>query len=113
MVKKQAIIETSTFLKEALAKSKLPEVSQKKLLERFKEAEKTDGVEAAIVEEAKYLESVGVKLTETRRDQRKTFDLSHNISDPGSGGGDGNMDLTESFREMGLSKEQAEVAARA
>ena len=86
------IAEAKEHLTGLLKQSKLPDVAKERLTKQFKDAEGTDGMKEAIEDEGKYLAKVAAgkvrDLDEARFEERK-----------------------ERFERMGLTPEEAEVAA--
>ncbi len=89
-------------LAEMLKESKLPEPAQKKLTERFKDAISDEDFQEAITEERAYLKSVGGK-TEVRNLGEGHNRTSDNV--------DHKLNLIEGFKNMGMTEEQAKIAA--
>ena len=93
------IAEAEKLVKAALEEAELPAAAKKRITEKFAESETADGIAEAIQAEKDYIaelsESVKVKgLGLTKEDTEK----SHAA-------------LTESFKKMGMSDEEAEIAA--
>jgi FtsZ-binding cell division protein ZapB len=98
-VKVEAKNAAQTKIKEAVEKSGLPEITQKRILARFAEAETADGIETAISDEKEYLDTI--------RESGKPRNMGGNakkeeVSDD---------ELQESFKQF-LPEEQAKIAAR-
>jgi len=95
-------------LEKMLGESKLPKVSQERIKKHFAEAEKVDGMKEAISDEQAYLKTLNVvvkhsgvrdngkKEDEVEEGDRKEFKVS---------------DLEEAFMPLGLTKEEAKIAA--
>ncbi|MBN1690443.1 MAG: ChaB family protein [Dehalococcoidia bacterium] len=87
------------LIKEAVSKAELPEAAKARILESFKEALNTDGLEEAIKFEVGYIANIAeagkVKgLGGSAPDDKKAHEA-----------------LVESFMKTGMSKERAEIAA--
>jgi hypothetical protein len=95
--KRDAALKLAEMLKE----SKLPEAAQKRLQERFKDATSDEDMKEAITEERDYIKSIGGKaeVKNLGEGHRATEDVDHKLA------------LVESFKNMGLTEEQAKVAA--
>ena len=96
--KDKAIAEAQAVIKEAVDKAELPTAAKERLVERFKDAESADGIEAAIKSEVDYI----AKLSEAGKVK-------------GLGGSTPNPEkdkeaLKESFKRLGLSDQEAEIA---
>ena len=90
--------DAQASIKEAVDKAEgLPDAAKEKLLERFKDAETADGVTEAIQSEKDYI----AKLSETGK-----------VKNLGPSKEDKAVDLTESFKALGLSDAEAEIAAK-
>jgi len=92
--------EAQAAIKEAVDKAELPGAAKERVIERFKDAESVEGIEKAIQSEKDYIakisESSKVKgLGPTKIDP----EVSHKA-------------LKESFKGLGMTEEQAEIAAR-
>ncbi len=100
VAKAKAKAEAQALIKEAVNKAQLPEAAKTKLLEQFKEAEKTDGIDAAIKAESDYI----AKLKESGKPR--------GMGSTASGyPGKSHQELVETFMATGMSKEKAEIAA--
>jgi len=96
--KDKAKAEAQASIKEAVDKAEgLPDAAKEKLLERFKDAETADGVTEAIQSEKDYI----AKLSESSK-----------VKNLGPSKEDKAVDLTESFKALGLSDVEAEIAAK-
>jgi len=90
--------DAQASIKEAVDKAEgLPDAAKEKLLERFKDAETADGVTEAIQSEKDYI----AKLSESSK-----------VKNMGPSKADPEVDLTESFKALGLSDVEAEIAAK-
>ncbi len=98
--KMKAKAEAQASIKEAVAGATLPEAAKERLIERYKDAETADGIAAAIQSEVDYI----AKLAEAGK--VKGLGPSRN-SDPEKD----REALTESFKKLGLSEKEAEIAA--
>jgi len=98
--KDKVLAEAQASIKEAVDKAELPDIAKERVIEKFKGAESADGVAEAIQAEKDYIS----KLSE-----------SGTVKGMGSPKVDPKADheaLVESFEATGLTKEQAEIAAR-
>jgi hypothetical protein len=104
--KKTKKSETATTLDGMLKESNLPDQSKDRLKKRFAEALTTDGMKEAIADEKEYLKQLGVK--EVAPAVTKVTKLGESTT---GDGGEKKVDLTESFKRLGLSDEEAKIAA--
>ncbi len=98
--KAKAKAEAQAIIKEAVAKAVLPDAAKERILARFVDAESIDGLEEAIKGEAAYV----AKLLETGKVRglgptQPEIQASHEA-------------LVGSFKRLGMTQEQAEIAAR-
>ncbi len=98
--KAKAKAEAQAAIKEAVDKAELPDAAKTRILERFKEAESTDGVEDAIKSEREYIAT----LTEAG----KVKNLGPNPPDDPA---KSKQELKEAFMRTGMSEQEAEIAA--
>lgn len=112
-VKANAVIKAQGEIKALIDASKLPAASKTRIAAQFKEADKVDGVEAAIKAEATYLKEAGVVVKVS----------GNGKADNGIQEADGeepteaeiaarHKSLVESYVDLGFTKEEAEIAAR-
>jgi hypothetical protein len=94
----EARTKAQGLIKEAVGKSNLPEAAKTRLLERFKDAVNTDGLEEAIKGEEAYISQLAEAGKVKGLGGTKPGDKSHE-------------ELVESFIRIGMNKEQAEIAA--
>ena len=99
-VKEKAKAEAQATIKEAVDKAELPDAAKERLIERFKDAESADKIVEAIESEVSYI----AKLSEAG----KVKGLGPSHANPEKG----HEALVESFVGMGMSKEDATVAAK-
>lgn len=93
-------------LTKQLTESKLPEVSQARIRKQFAEAVKTDGIAAAIKEEAEYVKSLGANVT-TKKNLGAGDNGTTRESDQTQ-----KPNLEEAFKLMpGMSEKDAKLAA--
>lgn len=115
---KLALSETTTKktvaaaeLTKLLSESKLPQVSKDRLTKVFKEATEVAGMKEAIEEEAKYIASLnpGAKKTVLNMGEshNATEVLAESVKSEAT-----IKELTENFQKMGLSPEEAAIAAK-
>jgi len=97
--KEKAKAEASAIVKEAVEKAELPVAAKERILERFKDSESADGIEEAIKAEKDYI----AKLTESD----KVKNLGPSKTDPVKT----KEELKESFKRLGMSDKEAEIAA--
>jgi len=98
--KDKAKAEAQAVIKEAVDKAELPDAAKERLIERFKDAESAEGIEEAITSEVDYIaklsEAGKVKgMGETKVNPEKDHEA-----------------LVESFKGLGMSDEEAEIAAK-
>ena len=98
--KEKAKADASAIVKEAVDKAELPEAAKERILERFKDSETAEGIEEAITAEKEYVS----KLTESG----KVKGLGDSTPSPDTD----RKALVESFKKIGLTDEQAEIAAK-
>ena len=98
--KAKAKAEAQATIKEAVGKADLPDAAKARILGLFQEAEKADGVAEAIKAEGDYI----AKLTEAG----KVRNLGGSQPDPKKA----HEELVEAFKGMGMTSEQAEIAAK-
>jgi len=103
--KAKAKAEAQALIKEAIAKATLPDAAKAKLTEQFKEAVTVEGVDAAIKAETDYVATI-TEAGKVRglgpKAQPQNAEATKKAHE----------DLVESFIGMGMTKEQAEIAAR-
>jgi len=98
-VKVKAKADASAIVKEAVDKAELPEAAKERILERFKDLESAEGIEEAITAEKDYI----AKLTESG----KVKGLGDSTPSPEKD----KEALKESFKRLGMSDVEAEIAA--
>ena len=98
--KDKAKAEAQAVIKEAVDKAELPDAAKERLIERFKDAESADGIAEAITSEVDYI----AKLSEAG----KVKGMGETKVDPEKD----HKALVESFKGMGMSDEEAEIAAK-
>jgi hypothetical protein len=93
--------DAATKLAELLTESKLPEAAKKRLQERFKDATSDEDMKEAIGEEREYIKSLGGKaeVKNLGEAHRATENVDHKAT------------LIEGFKNMGMTEEQAKIAA--
>jgi hypothetical protein len=101
--KATAAAELSKLLKES--KPQLPEKAQERIKTRFKEAEDTKGMAEAIKEEGEYIASITGK-TSTVKNLGESHQGEADVTEE-----EQKKSLVASFRKMGLSEAEAEIAA--
>ena len=110
-------------LEKLLKESKLPDVAKERLQKQFKDSEGTDGMKEAIEDEGKYLAKVAAgkvrDLAEARFEERmKRFQRmgltpeEAEVAAIGHGADPRKHDRKRSFQKMGLTEAEAVVAAR-
>lgn len=97
--KAQRIAEAKSKIDEAISKSELPEVSKKRLSEKFAGAETIDGIEEAIKAETDYVNA----LKESSKPKNLGVQVKVESHDA----------LVESFKRLGMNDKEAELAAGA
>ncbi|MDD5083133.1 MAG: hypothetical protein PHU08_07170 [Dehalococcoidales bacterium] len=97
--KAKAKAEAQAVIKEAVGKAQLPDAAKARILEQFKEAEKADGIDAAIKAESDYLS----KITE----QGKVKNLGGSQPDAEKA----RKELKESFKASYISSGKSEAEA--
>lgn len=97
--KAKAKADAQAQIKEAVAKAMLPEAAKARILDQFKEAVTGDGVDAAVKAETDYI----AKLTESGK--VKNLGATTSTPDKTKAG------LKESYKRMGASDAEAEIAA--
>jgi len=97
--KAKAIAETKAKLDEALSKSELPEAARDRIRARFAEAQTDEGITEAIKDEVAYIAA----LTESG----KVKNLGPKVENDKAS----KEALTESFKRLGMSDEEAAIAA--
>ena len=86
----------STYLTQELSESGLPEVARARIRKQFQTATKTDGIKEAIAEERDYVRQA--RAGASRRSAQ-------------SDNSPRTVDLVDCYRQFGLSKKEAELAA--
>ncbi len=99
--KAKAKADAQAKIKEAIDKAELPDAAKVRLLERFKDAEKADDITEAIKAEVDYIAAL--------KESVKPRNLGNNP--PGTPVT--KEQLKESFRKLGMSEKEAEIAANA
>ncbi len=89
-----------------IVEAKLPEIAATRIKQQFQNAEEVTGMKEAVVAEADYIKSLGTPAPKTPKTSVTNLGEKDN-STPA----DPKVDLKESFSFLGLSKEQAEIAA--
>lgn len=92
--------EAKSVIDEAISKSELPEAAKTRIVEKYKDAESSDGVEDAIKAEETYIEAL--------RESNKVKNLGGSKPDPEKS----NEALRDSFKSLGMSDAEAEIAAK-
>jgi len=103
--KAKAKAEAQALIKEAIAKTTLPDAAKERLTEQFKEAVSVEGVDVAIKAETDYI----AKITESGK--VRGLGAKPQILNEAEAK-KANDALVESFKGMGMTAEQAEIAAR-
>jgi len=97
--KAKAVAETKAKLDEALNASELPEAARVRIRARFAEAQTDEGIAEAIKAEGEYIATI--------TEGHKVKNLGPQVEDKKAG----KESLTESFKLLGLSDEEAAIAA--
>jgi hypothetical protein len=90
-------------LAKLLVESKLPQPAQDRLKKQFEGKESTEGMKEAVESEALYVKSIAPTAKVTGLGSKENVQEGE--------GSDKKVNLVESYLQMGLSKEQAEIAA--
>jgi hypothetical protein len=102
--------QVAVELQKLLSESKLPAIAQERIKKQFAEAVKADGIAEAIATESEYIKSLGVKpgsgVKNMGAEQNGT---EHQEADKDEKAK--RAKLVEAYIGMGLSKEEAEMAA--
>jgi hypothetical protein len=96
-------------LSKLLSESKLPETAKERLKKQFASAEDVEGMKEAIVAETEYIKSLGVTNTTKEKNGVRNMGVTESTE---TSGNETTVDLTESFKMMGLSDEEAKIAAK-
>jgi hypothetical protein len=91
-------------LSKLLTESKLPDVAAKRIQKQFAEAENTDGMKEAIDAESEYIKSISPV--------KKNLGVAENGNTEESEAGKTKPNLVESFKALGLTEEEAKIAAK-
>lgn len=94
----------SAELTKLLSESKLPEIAQKKLRERFAEAVAVDGMKEAIELEREYIKSVGGSAQVKNMGERENGSEEAAAADA--------PNLVETFKGLGFTEDEAKIAAK-
>jgi hypothetical protein len=92
-------------LTKMLTESKLPEVSQKRIQEMYKDAVEITGVKESIAAESEYVKSLGGTA------QVKNLGSKQNGSGGTETANESRQSLVESFKAAGMTEDQAKIAA--
>lgn len=95
-----------------LTESKLPAKAQERLAKQFAEALNADGVKEAIEAEREYIKALGGTATPAAGSGVRNMGTASSVNEGATDGTEKKVNLVESFKLMGLSEEEAKIAAK-